>query len=93
MGRATRIELARDEANDAAGYDLPVRKFASCDSVAVGLLSRDGETPCRAAWLGFMGKRDEYAAPGAVTAVYEAKANLADHDKLRDEDRGQSSAF
>ena len=92
-GRATRIELARDEENAAAGYDLPARAFASCDSVAVAFTSRDGDTPCRVAWLGFMGRRDEFAAPGAVTAVYEAKANPADHARLRDEQRGQSSAF
>ncbi|KAL4066796.1 galactose-binding domain-like protein [Scleroderma yunnanense] len=75
-------ELEVAVSGDVCEYSVKATKFSSVTSVTIFVPSNRGADTTRIYYLGFLGHWTERKGNPVIT-VYEAQANLADHEKIQ----------
>jgi len=70
------------QSSEVGEYAVKPAKFSSVRSLTIFIPASQGADSVRVSYLGFVGSWTEMRS-GPVIAVYEANANLADHEKIR----------
>ncbi|KAJ6521348.1 DUF1000-domain-containing protein [Mycena vulgaris] len=83
-------EFAVAQGRDVGEYALRPAKFSNVSSVSLFFPASQGADATRIYYVGFLGHWTERKSSAVVT-VYEAQANLADHEKIQGTDGALSS--
>lgn len=78
------------ESNDVGEYPLKTVKFSNISSVTLFIPSARGADTSKIYYIGFLGQWSKRNQNPVIT-VYEAQANLADHEKIQGMDGAHSS--
>jgi hypothetical protein len=79
-----------EDMHGAVDYRVRATKFAQCNAIA--FYFRSGLDELKLSWLGLRGEASE-AQRKAVQTVYEARANLADHEVKEDATGSMGAGF
>ncbi|PCH42607.1 DUF1000-domain-containing protein [Wolfiporia cocos MD-104 SS10] len=75
-------ELDVPQSNDVGEYHVMPAKFPNCTSITLFFPASQGADTIRIYYVGFLGQFSERKEAPVVT-VYEAQANLADHERIQ----------
>ncbi|CAK5269860.1 unnamed protein product [Mycena citricolor] len=78
------------QGREVGEYALRTAKFSNLSSISLLFPASQGADATRIYYIGFLGQWTERKRQAVVT-VYEAQANLADHEKIQGMDGGLSS--
>jgi len=73
------------QGRDVGNYSLKTVKFSSCSSITLFFPASQGADTIQVYYVGFLGQWTERKENPVIT-VYEAQANLADHEKIQGTD-------